>query len=95
VTTKKKLILLELTAGLFGWAWMIASIAALVYLVLAIGFNGSWSTFFWALGIGIVAKWLAKGFQDHQARVAFEAKKIVEGMSPEEAGKEWLNRYLK
>ena len=87
-------MILELIAGLFGWTWWIASIAALVYFVLAIGFDGRWSRFFWAVGIGAIAKWLSKGFQDHQIRVAFEAKKIAEGMSPEEAGREWMEQYL-
>ena len=68
--------------------------SALVYFVLAIGFDGRWSRFFWAVGIGAVAKWLSKGFQDQQIRVAFEAKKIAEGMSPEETGREWMERYL-
>jgi hypothetical protein len=94
MTTKGKLVTLELVVGLFGWIWIIASIAALVFFVMAIGFDGQWSRFFWALGIGIVAKWFTKGLQDNKIRVAFEAKMIAEGMSPEEARREWNKQYL-
>jgi hypothetical protein len=92
--TISKLMILELIAGLLGWVWMIASLVALVSFVRAIAFNGNWSKFFWAVGISIVAKWLSKGFTDHQIRVKFEADRIAEGMTPEEAGNEWLRRYL-
>jgi hypothetical protein len=80
-------MLLELIAGLLGWVWIIASLAALVYFVLAILSRGRWSMFFWAVGISVVAKWLSRGFTDNQIRVQFEAKKIEEEMSREEAAK--------
>jgi len=85
-------MLLELIAGLLAWVWAIAAFGALIYFVLAILSRGRWSMFFWAVGISIVAKWLSKGFTDNQIRVQFEAKKIAEGMSPEEAGQEWMKR---
>jgi hypothetical protein len=93
-TTMGKLMLLELVSGIFGWVWIIAGIAALVFLIWAIGFAGPWSRFFWAVGISVVAKWLAKAFMDTQIRVGFEAEKIAEGMSPAEARQEWIKRYM-
>jgi hypothetical protein len=91
--TKTKLVLLELTSGIFGWAWIIASLAAIYLLIKAIFFDGLWSNFFWAVGIGAVGKWLCRGFQDSQARVAFEQKLIAEGHTPEQARAEWVRRY--
>jgi hypothetical protein len=55
--------------------------------------DGTWSQFFWALGASIVAKWLTRGFKGNKKRVAYEAKLIDEGHSPEEAGKMWLQEY--
>ncbi len=64
--TKSKLAILELIAGLLGWVWIGASIAALYFLAMAVLSDGTWSRFFWALGAGVVAKWLARDFQDNK-----------------------------
>lgn len=81
--TRSKLALLELVGGLFGWLWIIASIASIYFLVAALAFNGRWSNLFWAVGTGVVAKWLARGLNDHQKRVAYEAELVSRGLTPE------------
>jgi hypothetical protein len=48
--TRSKLVLLELVGGLFGWTWIIASVASVYFLVAALAFNGRWSSLFWAFG---------------------------------------------
>jgi len=73
VTTHGKLVALELVAGIFGWIWILASLAAIVLFVMALGFNGPWSYFIGALGIGCVTKWVAQGFHANKIRVAYEA----------------------
>lgn len=70
---KIKLVALELIAGLLGWVWIIASLAGTYFFVLVIFFEGIWSDLFWTIGIGIVAKWLARGFEANRKRVASEA----------------------
>jgi hypothetical protein len=90
---RTKLVILELVAGIFGWAWIIAGLAALYFLVMAIFAGGGWSRFFWALGISIVGKWLLRGFKDNEQRVAFEADLISKGYTPADAAKEWMTRY--
>ncbi len=92
---RTKLICLELLGGIFGWVWIVASVAALYFLVAAIFFDSPWSRFFWAFGIGVVGKWLAKGFRDNQLRVAFVAELMEKGLSREEAGREWFERYMR
>jgi membrane protein implicated in regulation of membrane protease activity len=72
--TKSKLAFLKLIAGLFGWIWIGASIAALYFLAIVMFYGGTWTQFFWALGTSIVAKWLARSFDDNKKRVAFEAR---------------------
>lgn len=91
--TRTKLVLLELIGGLFGWLWILASITAVWFLVAAIAFHGQWARLGWAFGIAVIGKWLARGFMDNQARVAFEADLVAKGRSPEEAAKEWIRRY--
>ena len=93
--TKSKLVILELIGGLFGWAWIIASLFVLYYIVMAVGFHGHWSKALLAFVIGAVSKWMAKGFKDNQQRVSFEADLIEKGYTPHEAGKMWISRYLK
>lgn len=71
---KRKLFWLELVGGTFGWAWILASVATLIFLAMAVFSNSPWSRFFWAFGIGAIAKWLAKGTRDNQLRVAFQTE---------------------
>ena len=92
---RKKLVLLELIGGIFGWLWIIASLATLYFLVAAIFFDNPWSRVFWAFGTAVVAKWLAKGFRDNQLRVAFVAKQMDKGLSHEEASRAWFERYMR
>lgn len=93
MTTKSKLITLELIAGLLGWVWVGASIAALYFLAIAVFSDGAWSQFFWAIGASIVAKWLARGVEDNKNRVAYVAGLVADGFSPEEAGEKWYQEY--
>jgi hypothetical protein len=90
---RAKLVWLELVGGIFGWVWIVASVTALYCLVVAIFLDSPWSRFFWAFGIGIIAKWLAKGFRDNQLRVAFVAELMEKGLSREEASRERFERY--
>jgi uncharacterized membrane protein len=41
MNTKSKLIILELIAGLFGWVWVIASIAMFYFLVMVVFSDGT------------------------------------------------------
>lgn len=93
MTTETKLVTLERMANLFSWTWIIASITALVFCVMAVGFGFEWTNFLWALGVSLVAKWLARGFERKKIRLAFEAKLVAQGMSPEEAAGEWKKQY--
>jgi hypothetical protein len=38
--TRHELALLELVGGVFGWTWMIASVASVYFLLAALAFNG-------------------------------------------------------
>ncbi len=91
--TKHKMALFELVAGLFGWVWIGASIAAIYFLTMVVVSDGEWAQFLWAIGIAIVAKWLARGFDDNKKRVFIEAELIAKGYSEEEAGEIWLEQY--
>lgn len=82
-------------AGVVGWIWIVASVAALYFLATAVCSDAPWSNFFWAVGTSIVAKWLTRGFADNQKRVAFETNLIAAGKTPEEAEREWRERYAR
>ncbi|MEH6556692.1 MAG: hypothetical protein V7708_02785 [Oceanicoccus sp.] len=70
--SNRKLAMLELIAGIFGWIWIVASIAGLYYLAMALFSDGVWSSFFWAFGTGAVAKWLSIGFDETKKRGVYE-----------------------
>jgi hypothetical protein len=54
MNTKSKVVILEFIGGLFGWAWIIASLSGQYFIVMAVGFNGKWSKVFWAFGIAAI-----------------------------------------
>lgn len=89
---KTPLASLESNVGIFGWIWIAGSLAALYFLAMAIFADGAWSTFIWALGIGILAQRLTKSFQDNRRRMIFEARLIREGYTLEHTGKEWVSK---
>ena len=91
--TINKIRTLSIIAGLVGWVWMIAGVLALYYFIMAIGFDGSWYSFFIALAVSAVAKWLCRGFYENRDRVAFEADMVARGMTPQEAEAAWLHEY--
>lgn len=70
MTTLGKLMALEALSGIFGWIWIIASIAAIYYFISAVIFSGAWSSFFLAFGVGVISKWLCRGFLANKQRVA-------------------------
>ena len=93
MTTRTKLVILELLGGIFGWGWIVASVAAIYFLVSAVAFAGAWSPFFWSLGISIVSKWLTRGINDNRTRVAYEAELVSRRLSPQDAAKAWVTAY--
>lgn len=91
--TQTKLMILQATGGLFGWAWIGLGVLAVVLLVGWLFFSWSgWNVVYAFVGSG-VAKWLLRGFMDSQRRVEFEAALVEQGYTPEEAGQEWIRRY--
>jgi hypothetical protein len=91
--TKTKMVWLELIGGLFGWVWIIASLGLVYFLAVAIFGSGTWSRVGWAFAVGAIAKWLARGFNDHKERVAFTADLVAKGYTAEAAGEEWYAQY--
>jgi hypothetical protein len=57
--------------------------------------NGEWVTALYAFLGGAVAKWLARGFEDNVKRIRYEQALIERGMTPEEAGQQWLKEYTR
>ncbi|MEO6824308.1 MAG: hypothetical protein ABI167_06195 [Nitrosospira sp.] len=90
--TTTPLASLESNVGIFGWIWIVASLAALYFLAMAIFADGAWSSFIWTVGIGILAQRLTKSFQDNQRRMIFEARLIREGYTLEHTGNEWVSK---
>jgi membrane protein implicated in regulation of membrane protease activity len=69
VTPIKQAAIFELLGGVFGFIWIGASIAAIVLIVMALFFDGSWWHVLYAFGIGVVGKWLLRGFEANKRRV--------------------------
>ena len=83
----------ELLSGLFGWLWIGAGIAAVIFAGLALFGDWSWWNVLYAVIVSAVAKWLTRGFLDNRNRVAFEAEMMAKGISPEEAARAWMDAY--
>jgi hypothetical protein len=90
---RSKLVILELAAGLFGWGWIVASLASIYFFVAAAAFEGKWSSFVVALVLAGFCKWLARGFHDNEVRVGYEEELMNWGFSRDEAFDAWLTAY--
>ena len=86
--------LFYIVSGIFGWIWIGGGIAALVFAALAFFGDSSWWNVLYAIIVSGVAKWLTRGFFDHQKRVVFEADMMSKGMSPTEARQSWIEASL-
>ena len=88
-----QLITFELLSGLFGWVWIATSVVALICVGFALLGDWSWWNVLYAVIVGGVAKWLARGFLDNKRRVLYEQKLIDEGLTKEEAAQRWLEEF--
>ncbi len=91
MSPKRQLLVFELLSGLFGWVWIGASVSVLGFVAMALASDWSWWNVLYAVIVGAVAKWLAKGFLDNRRLVLL----IQEGMTREEAARHWINEYSK
>ena len=76
MNTKTKLVMLELIGGIFGWIWLISSLAGIYFFISALFFEGLWTSFFWAFGASAVAKWLARGFEANKKELLLKPQKF-------------------
>ena len=90
MTQQGKLAALELIGGVFGWIWIVSSVAALYFIYAVIWDDGTWTNFFWAIGAGVISKWLARGFNENKARVSVETHLMEQGMTAEEAAQAYI-----
>ena len=90
MTQQGKLVALELIGGVFGWIWIASTIAALYFIYAAIWDGGTWTNVFWAVGVGVISKWLARGFNENKARVSVETHLMEQGMTAEEAAQSYI-----
>lgn len=87
--------LFEILAGIFGWGWIAAWLYLFYSLILFIFYSGEGSIILYSFGLVILCKWLAKGFGDNAKRVMYEQDLVKQGLTQKEAGKKWLEEYLK
>ena len=70
MSSKGQAIGFELPSGLFGWIWIGASLATLLFVAMALFSDWSWWNVLYAIIVGAVAKWLTRGFLENQRRVS-------------------------
>jgi len=95
MSTKTQIAILEWAERAFNWGWMIAGGFSLYYLIMVVGFDESGKYLYMAFVYCLLSKWAHKFFGDIKRRVAFEAKMIEQGMTPEEANLAWLEEYTR
>jgi len=95
MSQKAQLVIFELLGGLFGWIWIGAVVAFIVFIGLAFFGDWSWWNVLWAFLVGGVSKWLTRGFLDNKKRVLFEQQLIEQGASKEEAAQRWVKEFKK
>ena len=73
MTTKTKLIILQIFSSIFQWGCVIAAIATLYYLVVGIQPGEPWTPFFIALAVNIICALFAAGFAALKKRASPDA----------------------
>lgn len=86
---QSKVQVLNFIAIAFSWVWLIANALAIYFIVSALFFDGGWTRFFVAIGVGVLAKWLYRGFEENKRRIAYEGILEQHGLPQDEARKAW------
>ncbi len=87
--TKTKLVILELSGGLFGWIWIGASIGAIYFLYGVLANDAPWSNLLWSIAIGFIAKLIAAAFDGNQRRLDYVDQLTERGYLPADAEFAW------
>jgi hypothetical protein len=89
VKTKTKLVILELSGGLFGWIWIGASIVAIYFLYGVMANDAPWSNLLWSIVVGFVAKQIAAALNGNQRRLDYVDQLTERGYMPADAEFAW------
>jgi hypothetical protein len=81
----KRALVFEILGGVFGWIWIGSAVATIVLVLGALFAQVSWWNVGYAVGVGAIAKWLARGFIDNQKREQFEQSIVAKGASKKDA----------
>lgn len=87
---KRKLIILELLGGFFGWVCIVAGLAAIYCVYDALVNNAPWANVFWAVGIGFAGKRLAAVFEGNKMRLDYIDQLMERGHNQHDATQAWL-----
>jgi len=69
VQTPAKLAALQLMGGIFGWLWILGSIAAVGFLLVSITGGGMWVPFIWSVALSVAGRALARRFYAARKRL--------------------------
>ena len=87
--TKTKLVILELSSGLFGWIWIGACIGAIFFLYGVMANDAPWSNVLWSIAVGFVAKQVAAALDGNQRRLDYVDQLTERGYMPVDAAFAW------
>jgi hypothetical protein len=90
---RTKLVLLDVFAIVFSWAWIAAGALALYFLYGAVASGGSWRNMILATFATIGAKLMADMFGQNRQRLDYINKLLRRGYSPAEACAAWRTAH--
>ena len=73
MTTKAKLLILQVLSSVFQWACVIAGGWAVYLMVVGIQPNEPWTPFYVAVAVSVLSKLIAAGFQALKNKTTVEA----------------------
>ncbi len=89
MTTRTKLVILELLAHVFDLIWIGASLALVYFLYGALANDAPWAYLSWPFAAAFVAKQIAAAFKDNKQRVDYLDQLIRRGYEQEDAVAAW------
>jgi phosphoglucomutase len=89
MTTRTKLVILELLARMFDLIWVGASITFVYFLYGALANDGPWAYLSWPFAVGFIAKQIAAALKDTRHWVDYVDQLTDRGYEREDAEAAW------
>jgi hypothetical protein len=89
MTTRTKLVILQLLAGMFDLIWIGASVVLVYFLYGALANDEPWAYLSWPFAVALIARQIAVALKNNKQRVDYVRQLMERGYGREDAEAAW------